>query len=71
MGKCIQNLHLVNSYVEFDSVDGGTNGGLATMDIGFAALGNAKLRLTVNGADYRTLTRWQPAAGARSPAIRI
>jgi hypothetical protein len=51
-GKCIQNLHLVNSYVEFDSVDGGTNGGLATMDIGFAALGNAKLRLTVNGADY-------------------
>jgi len=36
-------------------VDGGANGGLATIAINFAALEKGKLRLTVNGADYSFL----------------
>jgi len=55
-GKCIQNLHLVNSYVELDSVDGGSNGGPTSMDIRFASADTKpKLQLTVNGADYSFL----------------
>jgi hypothetical protein len=55
-GKCIQNLHLVNSYVELGSVDGGPSGGRTSMDIRFATSDTKpKLRLTVNGADYSYL----------------
>ena len=55
-GQCVQNLHLANSYVELGSVDGGTNGGLATMDIHYATADtHPRLRLTVNGADYSFL----------------
>ena len=51
-GQYVQNLHLTNSIVEFRAVNGGTNGGLATLHIRFAAAQKGKLRLTVNGADY-------------------
>jgi hypothetical protein len=54
-GKCVQNLHLTGSYVEFDDVDGGT-GGEATIDIGFANGSTlSKLDMTVNGSDYSYL----------------
>jgi beta-xylosidase len=51
-GKSVQNLHLADSYLQFQNVDGGENGGRATIDIYFAALENAKLRLNVNAVDY-------------------
>src|SRR5260221_9890804 len=48
-GKCIQNLHLVNSYAQLNSVDGGSNGGRTSMDIRFASADTKpKLQLTVN-----------------------
>lgn len=51
-GECVHNLDVADSFVQFDAVDGGASGGLATIDVDFAALDNAKLRLTVNGSDY-------------------
>jgi hypothetical protein len=51
-GEAVHNLDVVDSFLQFDAVDGGPSGGLATIDIDFAALDNAKLRLTVNGSDY-------------------
>jgi hypothetical protein len=52
-GKCIQNLHLANSYLELDGVAGGAGGGRTLMDVHFATQdGRPKLQLTVNGADY-------------------
>jgi hypothetical protein len=50
--KCIQNLHLADSYIELSGVNGGARGGLTSMDIHFATPDTgAKLRVTVNGAD--------------------
>jgi hypothetical protein len=49
--KCVQNLHLVDSNLQFDNVNGGSNGGRATLDIRYAATEKGKLRLTVNGDD--------------------
>ncbi len=54
-GTCAHDLQLPDSFLEFGAVDGGATGGLATIDIGFAAVGNAKVRLTVNGVDYSFL----------------
>jgi len=55
-GQCIQNLHLPNSYVELDAIDGGSYGGLNSLDIRFATADTKpKLQLTVNGADYSFL----------------
>lgn len=54
-GKSVANLHLADSFLEFDDVDGGANGGQATIAIDFAALERGKLRLSVNGADYSFL----------------
>ncbi len=54
-GKCLHDLHIANSYVEFDAVDGGSDGGLTVLTIRYAAAENGKLRLTVNGADYSYL----------------
>jgi hypothetical protein len=54
-GKCVQNLHLANSYLQFDNVNGGSNGGQATLDIRYASADKGKLRLTVNGDDYSFL----------------
>jgi hypothetical protein len=52
-GKCIQNLHLANSYLELDAVDGRLNGGRTSMDIHYASAdAKPKLKLTVNGIDY-------------------
>ena len=51
-GKCIQNLHLANSYLRLNNIDGGTNGGRATITIHYASAERAKLRMTVNGVDY-------------------
>ena len=53
-GKCVQNLHLANSYCQFNNVDG-RNGGRATIDIYFAAAGTGKVNLNVNGVDYSFL----------------
>jgi hypothetical protein len=55
-GKCIQNMHLANSYVELNAIDGGSYGGLNSLDIRFATADTKpKLQLTVNGADYSFL----------------
>jgi hypothetical protein len=54
-GACLHDLQLPDSFLEFDAVDGGAAGGQATIDVGFAALSNAKVRLTVNGVDYSFL----------------
>jgi hypothetical protein len=51
-GKSIQNLNLADSYLQFANVDGGENGGRATIDIYFATDEKSKLRLSVNDADY-------------------
>ena len=53
-GWCIQDMHIsTNTFFELSDVDGGSNGGLTSMDIHFAVQGNgSKLRLTVNGEDY-------------------
>lgn len=50
--ECVHNLDVTDSFMQFDAVDGGPSGGLATIDVDFAALDNAKLRLTVNGSNY-------------------
>jgi hypothetical protein len=63
-GKCVQNLHLENSYLQFDNVSGGGGGGQATINIRYSAASNAKLRLTVNGADYSFLNT--PSTGGWS-----
>ncbi len=60
-GKCVQNLHLQNTYLQFDSVNGGSAGGLATVTIFYSAAENGKLRLTMNGVDYSFLNT--PATG--------
>ncbi|MDB6019743.1 MAG: Xylan 1,4-beta-xylosidase [Pedosphaera sp.] len=59
-GKSVQNFHLANSSLQLDTVSGGS-GGRATIDIRYAAASNAKIRLTVNGADYSFLNT--PASG--------
>lgn len=51
-GKAAQNLHRADAYIEFANVDGGKKGGRATIDIDYATADNAKLHLSVNGADY-------------------
>jgi hypothetical protein len=51
-GKCVQNLHLAGASLQFNDVNGGADGGRATINIHYAAGENAKLRLTVNDADY-------------------
>ena len=50
--QCVHKLDLPGAYIQFDAVDGGPAGGQATLDMDFTADGNAKLQLTVNGADY-------------------
>jgi hypothetical protein len=54
-GKCIQNLHLEGSSMEFTNIDGGQSGGTYAMDIHFATPEDGKLHLTVNGEDYSFL----------------
>lgn len=51
-GKSGQNLHLKNSYLQWDRVDGGREGGRATIDIYYATKENSKLQLLVNDVDY-------------------
>jgi hypothetical protein len=51
-GKSVQNLHLAGSHLQFTEIAGGEKGGRSTIDIYYAATGNAKLRLTVNDTDY-------------------
>lgn len=54
-GKCIQNLHLANSYCQFNNVNG-SSGGRATIDIYYATNDTgAKIGLTLNGVDYSFL----------------
>ena len=50
-GKVIQNLHLPDSFLQFDAVNGG-NGGRATITVHYASKELGKLRLTVNGTNY-------------------
>jgi hypothetical protein len=62
--KCVQNLHLAETYLQLDAVDGGARGGRATIGIHYASADNAKLRLHVNGVDYSLLNT--PATGGWS-----
>lgn len=54
-GKCVQNLHLAGTYLQIGDVDGGANGGRATVGIHYAGEDKAKLRLLVNDVDYSFL----------------
>jgi hypothetical protein len=49
--KSVQNLHLANSSLQFNKVDG-KNGGMATISVYFSAAKTTKLRLTVNDEDW-------------------
>ena len=60
-GKYVQNLHLKNACIQFDSVNGGNKGGLASLTIVYSANEKGKLRLMVNGVDYSFLNT--PATG--------
>ena len=60
-GTAIHNLHLADSFCEFDKVDGG-KGGRATLDIAHAGIDQSKIRLTVNGVDWSFLNTL-PTAG--------
>lgn len=53
-GWCVQDMQVsTNTFIEFNGVDGGPNGGLTSVKVHFATQDNgAKLRLTVNGQDY-------------------
>lgn len=53
-GWCVQNMHVAtNTFFQLGGVDGGSNGGLTSMQIHFAVLGSgSKLRVAVNGQDY-------------------
>jgi len=57
--------------MQFDAVDGGPSGGLATIDVDFAALDNAKLRLTVNGSNYSFINTLSTGDGVIIPAIHL
>ena len=76
-GKSVQNLHLADASLELDAVDGGPNGGRAAMDIAFATGDvKAKLKLTVNGADYSFLNTayiggWSTYTGLSSLTIPL
>lgn len=50
-GNAIHNLHLDGSFVQW-KVDGGTSGGRDILELTYAAQGNSKVRLDVNGQDY-------------------
>jgi hypothetical protein len=50
-GKVVGNLHLANAQIQFDKVNGGV-GGRATIHIHYSANEFAKVRLTVNDADF-------------------
>lgn len=53
-GWCIQNMHIsTNTFFQLSGVDGGSNGGLTSMELHFAVQGTgSKLRVAVNGQDY-------------------
>lgn len=61
-GKSVRQLHLPDSYFQFDQVSGGKNGGRATISVHYATEDNAKLKLLVNGVDYSFINA--PATGA-------
>ncbi|MGC3960741.1 MAG: DUF5010 C-terminal domain-containing protein [Verrucomicrobiota bacterium] len=50
--KYVQNLHQAETFVLIGDVDGGPDGGRATIGIHYAAVNKAKLRLLVNDRDY-------------------
>jgi hypothetical protein len=54
-GEVVQHLHLANSFLQFNGVDGGANGGRATVSIHYSSQDKGKLRLLVNGTDYSFL----------------
>ncbi len=60
-GEIGKNLHLKDSYLQWDNIDGGSKGGRATIDIYYAANGNSKLQLLVNDFDYSFVNT--PATG--------
>ena len=63
-GQCSQNLHLAGSYIQFNKIDGGKEGGQATIGIHYASAENARLRLNVNHQDYSFVNL--PATGGWS-----
>jgi hypothetical protein len=60
-GKSAHELHLPDSYVEFNQVSGGDTGGRSTICIHYATADNSKLNLMVNGIDCSFLNT--PATG--------
>ena len=63
-GQSGQNLHLKDSYLQWDNIDGGSKGARATIDIYYAAKDNSKLQLLVNDFDYSFVNT--PATGGWS-----
>ena len=49
------DLHLPDSFLQWDKVGGGKSGGRATLDLTYAAQDQAKVQLEVNGVDYSFL----------------
>jgi len=75
-GKSIQNLHRDGAYFQFDNVDGGANGGRATIDIHFSAETRSKLQLFVNGEDESFLNAlatggWSDFSGDTSLTVSL
>ena len=75
--KSVQDLGSPNATLQFNDVDGGKDGGRATIDICYATKdNNAKLKLTVNGEDYSLLnTRstgdWSVYSGHTSLTVML
>ena len=61
-GKSIHELHLPDSYLQFDEINGGKHGGRAMIGIHYATADNAKLKLVANGTDFSFINT--PSTGA-------
>ena len=55
IGSTAHNLHLTGSWIQWNNVSGGDLGGRATIDLSYAAEGDSKMHLEVNGVDYSLL----------------
>ena len=67
-GKCIQNLHITNSYCQINNINGGS-GGSKTLNIIYAANGTGTLSIYVNGTLVASPTSRLPVVGVHLPAI--
>ena len=75
-GRCVQNLHLENSSVEFGRVAGAGGDGRVSIGIHYAAADRAKLKLMINGVDYSYVntpatTGWHDFSGLASLTVTL